>query len=75
MSIYLQSVPRFYYGVALKKNDQRIKKNIERIMRSISIKPADHQRELLKVLLDIEIPEEYIAFLFDLSLMLWKRYP
>lgn len=63
----------FLLWSCIEKNDQRIKKNIERIMRSISIQPADHQRELLKVLLNIEIPEEYIAFLFDLSQMLWEK--
>lgn len=53
-------------------NDARIKGYIKKIIDSITAKNDGHQRELLKILLEMEIKEEYEGLLFNLCVSVWE---
>jgi hypothetical protein len=57
----------------MKENDKRIKKYIGSIVDSLGEKNDGHQRELLKILLRLEIEEEYESILFDHCMEIWER--
>ena len=57
----------------MEENDTRIQGYIKIIINSITTKNDDHQRELLKILLQMELNEEYEAFLFDVCTTVWKQ--
>lgn len=57
----------------MEENDQRIQKHIEKIVDSIKTKDDGHQRELLKILLQIELKEEYEGIIFNLCMDLWEQ--
>lgn len=57
----------------IEENDQRIKKFIKRIVNSAKTKSDSHQRELLKILLMIELDEKYEGVLFDICLGIWEQ--
>jgi hypothetical protein len=56
----------------MEKNDQRIQKYVKDIISSLPSKNDDHQRELIKILEQMEIAEEYESFLFDFCITNWK---
>jgi len=55
------------------KNDQRVVKHIKEIVQSIKSKNDGHQRELLKILLEMELRKEYEGRLFDLCMDIWEQ--
>ncbi len=55
------------------KNDQRIQKYIKDIINTITTKEDGHQRELLKILLLMELNEEYEGYLFDACITVWEK--
>ena len=57
----------------MEENDQRIQKHIKKIVDSIKTKDDGHQRELLKILLQIELKEEYEGIIFNLCMDLWEQ--
>lgn len=57
----------------MEENDQRIQKYIEDMIGTISTKNHDHQRELIKILYQMELNEEQQGFLFDVCVTLWKK--
>ncbi|MCP3930044.1 MAG: hypothetical protein GY705_13200 [Bacteroidetes bacterium] len=56
----------------LEENDQRIQAHIGKIINVILGKKDGHQRELLKILLLMELDEEYEGFLFDICMTVWE---
>jgi len=56
----------------LEDNDQRIQKHISSIISSLSAKEANQQRELIKILLLMDLKEEDEGFLFDFCATIWR---
>ena len=57
----------------IEENDKRIKKFIKRIVNAAKTKSDSHQRELLKILLMMELDEKYESVLFDLCMNIWEQ--
>jgi hypothetical protein len=57
----------------MKENDQRIQPYIKKIINSLTTRNDDHQRELLKILHQMEISEEYEGILFDFCVSVWEK--
>jgi hypothetical protein len=57
----------------IEENDKRIKKFINRIVNAAKTKSDSHQRELLKILLMMEVDEKYESVLFDLCMNIWVQ--
>ena len=57
----------------IKENDKRIKKHIKKIVNAVKNKSDGHQRELLKILLMMELDEKYEGVLFDLCMDIWEQ--
>jgi len=58
---------------AMKKNDNRIKKPLTKIIQSIIGKDDGHQRELLKVVMKMEpLNEKAEGYFFDVCTNLWE---
>jgi len=55
------------------ENDKRLKKHIKKIVNALENKSDSHQRELLKILLMIELDERYEGILFDLCMDIWEQ--
>jgi len=58
---------------AMEENDKRIQKYIGKIVDAIKTKDDGHQRELLKILYQMELKEEYETILFDTCIDGWKQ--
>ncbi len=56
----------------IKRNDSRIIKHLEIIIKSLKIKEVGHQRELLGILLKCDIPEKFEGRLFDICCGIWE---
>jgi hypothetical protein len=54
-------------------NDHRVQKHIKTILYILPTKNDNHQREILKILLRMEISEEDEGFLFDHCISVWKN--
>ena len=57
----------------IKENDKRIQKHIKRIVKAVKTKKDGHQRELLKILLMMDLDEKYESELFDICMSLWEQ--
>jgi hypothetical protein len=57
----------------MEENDKRIRKYIKKIVDSIKTKDDGQQRELLKILLPMELEEEYEGLLFNLCMNIWEQ--
>ena len=57
----------------IEENDKRIQKNINKIVNAVKSKSDSHQRELLKILLMMELNEKYEGVLFDLCMNIWEQ--
>ena len=57
----------------IKENDVRIRKHIKKIVNVVKDKNDGHQRELLKILLMMELDEKYESKLFDICMNLWEQ--
>ena len=57
----------------MEENDKRIQKYVKRIVETLDTKDDGHQRELLKILLQMELKEEYEGKLFDLCMNIWEQ--
>ncbi len=55
------------------KNDIRVQNHIQRILDNIRTKSDGHQRELIKILLEMYLDEEQEGYLYDLCVSLWKQ--
>ena len=57
----------------MEENDKRIEGYINNIINTITAKNDDHQRELLKILLQMDLNEKYEGFLFDVCVTIWEK--
>lgn len=57
----------------MEKNDKRIQKYIKSIVNTLKTKNDGHQRELLKILLKMELKEEYESILFTICMDVWEQ--
>jgi len=57
----------------MEENDQRLQRCIKNIISTITTKNDDHQRELLKILLQMKLDEEYEGFLYDVCATVWEK--
>ncbi len=57
----------------MKENDERIQANIDKIINSLVSKEDGHQRELIKILLRMELKDEHEGYLFDICVTLWEK--
>ncbi len=57
----------------IEENDKRIQKHINKIVNAVKSKNDSHQRELLKILLMMELNEKYEGLLFDLCMNIWEQ--
>ncbi len=57
----------------IKDNDKRIQKHIKKIVDAVKNKRDGHQRELLKILLMMELDEKYESELFDICMSIWEQ--
>jgi hypothetical protein len=56
----------------MEENDQRIQKYIKDIVNSVKTKKDGHQRELLKILLQMDLNKKYEGLLFNICLDVWE---
>lgn len=56
----------------MQKNDRHVKPKINLILKVISNKGDGHQRELLKILLEMELNEKQEGILFDKCMNIWE---
>jgi hypothetical protein len=57
----------------MEENDPRIRPHIRTIIDVIPSKKDGHQRELLKILQQMEVSEEDEGYLFDLCVRIWEK--
>ena len=57
----------------MEKNDLRIKKHINKIIKVIPEKEDGHQRELIKILSKMELNEDQEGSLFNICMNLWEQ--
>ena len=57
----------------MENNDARITSSVKEIMGRLADTGENHQRELIKILYNIEIPEHYEGCLFDICAGLWTQ--
>jgi len=57
----------------MNENDDRIKGHIKNIISTLKTKNDDHQRELLKILLNMELNEKTEGYLFDFCISVWEK--
>ncbi|MFA7326510.1 MAG: hypothetical protein WC121_07605 [Candidatus Kapaibacterium sp.] len=63
----------FILSTVMKKNDNRISKIVDEVINAIDGKPDGQKRELLKILLKLELAEEQESQLIDKCVNLWKE--
>jgi hypothetical protein len=57
----------------IKENDKRIQRHIKKIVEAVKNKDDGHQRELIKILLMMELDEKYESVLFDFCMDVWEQ--
>jgi len=54
------------------KNDPRIRKHVSSLIQSLNGKRDGHQREILKILMKMELKDDQEGFLFDECMNIWE---
>jgi hypothetical protein len=57
----------------MEDNDPRVRSYINNIIEAIETKNDDHQRELIKILLLLDLNEEYEGYLFGVCVNVWEK--
>ncbi len=57
----------------IEESDPRVQSHVQNIIDSLGSKNDDHQRELLKILLMMELSNEQEGFLFDFCISIWEQ--
>ena len=55
------------------KNDRRIQGYVKNIINTLTSKDDDHQRELFKILLQMELNEANESYLYDICVKVWEK--
>jgi len=56
----------------MKENDVRVQEFIDQILETIPTKKDGHQRELIKILSNMDLNDEYEGRLFNICMTLWE---
>ena len=62
----------YILNTVMKKKDARVQPKTNDVINAIANKPDGHRRELLKILLKLELSEEQESRLVDICISLWK---
>jgi hypothetical protein len=79
LKLAVSDKPRYSWRAAwllwscMEKNDPRIRPYLSTIIKSLKTKNPNHQRELIKILLMMEINAEHEGVLFDICTTLWEK--
>ena len=79
MELVLENEENFSWRAAwlvagvMEKNDQRVRPFIQKIIEVLPDREDGYQRELLKILLKMELDEDFESLLFDISVTLWEQ--
>jgi hypothetical protein len=57
----------------MEKNDPRVQPHLDSLLEALPQKQENHQRELLKILLHMELDNIQEGFLFDFCVGLWEK--
>jgi hypothetical protein len=57
----------------INKNDPRVRPFIQNIINVLPDRNDGHQRELLKILLKMDLNEDFESLLFDISVTIWEQ--
>jgi len=57
----------------MEENDKRVHRYIKSIINTITTASDNHQRELFKILLLMELNEKYVGYLFDICVTVWEK--
>jgi hypothetical protein len=57
----------------MQENDVRFQKHIKAMIDSVPGKKDGHQRELIKILLNMELDDEQEGFMFNLCVGIWEK--
>jgi hypothetical protein len=57
----------------MEENDKRIQKYIKSMVDTLETKENGHQRELLKILYQMDLKEEHEGMLFDICMDIWEQ--
>ncbi|MCW8848679.1 MAG: hypothetical protein OQJ81_01770 [Melioribacteraceae bacterium] len=57
----------------IEKNDKRIRKHIKEIVKAVATKNDGHQRELIKILHQMELSEKHESILFNICINIWEQ--
>jgi len=57
----------------IETNDPKIVRHVDKILNCISKKQDGHQRELIKILLEMELSDRQEGILFDICVSLWEQ--
>jgi len=57
----------------MKENDSRIRPYVKKIVSALSTKEEGHQRELIKILIKMDLNEKQESILFDICMSLWEQ--
>jgi hypothetical protein len=57
----------------MEENDPRIQGDIKNIIKALTSRNDNHQRELLKILLQMELNDEYEGLLFNVCVSVWEK--
>ncbi len=57
----------------MKKNDERVRPYVGDFVNVLADKKDGHQRELLKILLMMDLEDEYVSFVYDFCVRAWKE--
>lgn len=60
-------------GIITEKKDKRIKPHLNKFISSLKEKEDGHQRELMKIILRMELNEDQEGHLFDMCEQIWKN--
>jgi hypothetical protein len=63
----------FVLWSVIEENDKRIQRHINKIIKAVRNKNDGHQRELLKILLMMQLDKKYEGVLFDLCMNIWDQ--
>ena len=63
----------FLLGSCMEYNDKRVQKHLNKIVQSINSKKDGHQRELLKILLQMDLTPKHEGVLFNICMNLWEQ--
>ncbi len=57
----------------MEENDERIQVNIKNIINSVTSKQDGHQRELIKILLQMELNDEQEGYIYNICVDVWEK--